>query len=96
MKFVFLLFPGPESKVHSLRQSLARNHHNYDPDYSVIQNIERVLDLDLPSGPPDDVGADEMNMGDGYDVDCGICYRCGSQKRSFLLGKSCGNAGGLQ
>ena len=62
----------------------------------MIQNIERVLDLELPSGPPDDVGADEMNMGDGYDVDCGICYRCGSQKRSFLLGKSCGNAGGLQ
>jgi len=82
-----LKFLGPECKVHSLRQSLARNHHNYDPDYSVIQNIERVLDLELPSGPPDDVGADEMNMGDGYDVDCGICY-------SFKLGtaipdKSC-------
>lgn len=71
-----LKFLGPPGKVRSLRQALARNHHNYDQDYSLVQNIERVLDLELPPAPME---ADTAN--EDFNVDCGICY-------SFKLGNA--------
>jgi len=70
---------GPPATVRTLRQALARNHHNYDPDYSLVQNIERVLDLELPP-PPMETAADAEENED-FHVDCGICY-------SFKLGQA--------
>ena len=76
-----LKFLGPEAKVRPLRASLAQNFHNFDPDYTLVQNIERMLDIELP------LAQDHQEDQEDFNVDCGICY--GYKLGEALPEKSC-------
>ena len=43
-----LKFLGADDKIRPLREILCRNLENYDPDYTLVQNLERVLELEFP------------------------------------------------
>ena len=43
-----LKFLGSDDKVRPLREVLSRNLENYDPDYTLVQNLERILELEFP------------------------------------------------
>ena len=41
-------FLGSDDKVRPLREVLYRNVEKYDHDYTLVQNLERVLELEFP------------------------------------------------
>ena len=43
-----LKFLGADDKVRPLRDVLSRNLERYDPDYTLVQNLERVLEVEFP------------------------------------------------
>ena len=43
-----LKFLGCDEKIRPLREILSRNLENYDPDYTLVQNLESVLELEFP------------------------------------------------
>ena len=43
-----LKFLGSESKIRPLRDMLGQNIEKYDPDYTLVQNLEMILELEFP------------------------------------------------
>ena len=43
-----LKFLGSDENVRTLREVLCDNLENYDSDYTLVQNLERVLELEFP------------------------------------------------
>ena len=43
-----LKFLGPEDKIRPLRELLGQNIDKYDSDYTLVQNLEMVLELEFP------------------------------------------------
>ena len=43
-----LKFLGSESKIRPLRDILGQNIEKYDPDYTLVQNLEMILELEFP------------------------------------------------
>ena len=39
---------GCDEKTRPLREVLSCNLENYDPDYTLVQNLERILELEFP------------------------------------------------
>ena len=43
-----LKFLGSDEKIRPLREVLNCNMEDYDPDYTLVQNLERILELEFP------------------------------------------------
>ena len=43
-----LKFLGSDSKIRPLRELLGQNIEKYDPDYTLVQNLEMILELEFP------------------------------------------------
>ena len=43
-----LKFLGSDEKTRPLREVLSRNLEDHDPDYTLVQNLERILELEFP------------------------------------------------
>ncbi len=59
---------GPEAAVGPLRDRLVANVEQYDPDYGLFRNLERILEVELPRR--EDAEASRVD----FNVDCCICY----------------------
>lgn len=70
-----LKFLGSDDKVRPLREVLSRNLENYDPDYTLVQNLERILELEFP------LQQSSMEEQEDLNLECAICYsyRLGEQ-----------------
>ena len=44
-----ILIQGPDRKIQPLLSALASNIHKYDSEYSLAVNLERILEVELPS-----------------------------------------------
>lgn len=63
-----LTFLGPDSEVQKLRMNVNENVEDYDPEVNLVENLEKILCVEIPSADRVDENRDEFN------VDCGICY----------------------
>ena len=44
-----ILIQGPDRKIQPLLNALASNIQKYDPEYTLAVNLERILEVELPS-----------------------------------------------
>ena len=66
-----ILIQGPDRKIQPLLSALASNIHKYDSEYSLAVNLERILEVELPSS----CSLDQTSLDNDRDsVECGICY----------------------
>ena len=67
----FLLL-GANDKIKPLKLALAENIDEYDSESSLADNIERILNIDLPFT----ITEEQINESSSHNLnlDCGICY----------------------
>lgn len=68
LEFPLLRFLGPESQVQEFRSNLVNRLHLYDPERSLVYNLENILLLEFPSPSSDPEKSEEFNF------ECCICY----------------------
>jgi len=62
-------FLGPPARVQQLQIAMGRNMYLWAPNRSLLQNLEHVLEVTLPSKT--------LKPGEeSFRVECGICYTC--------------------
>lgn len=69
-----LKFLGSDEKTCPLREVLSSNMEDYDPDYTLVQNLERILELEFPQ-------RECLEEQEDLNLECAICYsyRLGDQ-----------------
>ena len=84
-----IVIQGPDRKIQPLINSLASNIHKYDPELSLAVNLERILEVDLPS--PSNLEQSSLDC-DKDSVECGICYvyKLGNSVPTELCDGKCG------
>jgi E3 ubiquitin-protein ligase FANCL len=62
-----LKFLGSEDKIRPLRELLGQNIEKYDSDYTLVQNLEMVLELEFPH-------QQHVEEQEDLNLECAICY----------------------
>ena len=80
-----LTFIGPDREVRRLRSNQAENADDFDPEIGLVANLEKILQIQIPTKEEVDGNRDTFN------IDCGICYAQRLGQKEALPEKACEN-----